>query len=105
MTLLTFSRIVKSNVSKHSDDIYKPLPQDDVYPLKYYRWVVYTAEDAVRAHQQTHHPSMYNVPDALVFAHIEFNMVAAKKVGRFSVTKVIMANIVSDTLCPDGTMT
>lgn len=51
-----------------------------MYPLKYYRWVVYTAEDAVRAHQQTHHPTMYNVPDALVYAQIEFNMAAAKKV-------------------------
>lgn len=72
-------KTVKSNVSKHSDDIHKPISNDDVYPLKYYRWVVYTAEDAIRAHQQTHHPTMYNVPDAFVFAQIEFNMAASKK--------------------------
>lgn len=69
----------KTNVSKHVDDTFKPMSKDNVYPLKYYRWVVYTAEDAVRAHQQTHHPTMYNVPDAYVFAQIEFNMAAAKK--------------------------
>lgn len=62
------------------DDTFKPACNDDVYPLKYYRWVVYTAEQAVEAHRQTHHPSMYNVPDALVYAQIDFNMEAAKKV-------------------------
>ncbi|XP_030035467.2 50S ribosomal protein L1 [Manduca sexta] len=64
---------------RHADDSYKPLPVDDVYLLKYYRWVVYTVEDAVKAHQETHHPTMFNVPDALVYAKIEFNMEAAKK--------------------------
>ncbi|CAB3251314.1 unnamed protein product [Arctia plantaginis] len=72
-------KTIKSTVSKHADDIFKPTSNDDVYPLKYYRWVVYTAEQAVEAHRQTHHPTMYNVPDALVSAQIEFNMEAAKK--------------------------
>lgn len=74
-------RVAKSNISKHIDDTLKPEAKDDVYPLKYYRWVVYTAEEAVLAHRQTHDPSMYNVPDALVYAQIEFNMQAVKQVG------------------------
>lgn len=72
-------KIVKSNVSKHYDDTFKPIPKDDVYPLKYYRWIVYTAEGAIEAHKQTHHSTMYNVPDALIYAQIEFNMEGAKK--------------------------
>ncbi|XP_075975918.1 mitochondrial ribosomal protein L1 [Anticarsia gemmatalis] len=72
-------KIAKSNVSKHVDDTFKPESKDDVYPLKYYRWVVYSVEDAILAHRQTHHPTMYNVPDAMVYAQIEFNMEAAKK--------------------------
>lgn len=70
---------VKQVTNKHLDDTYKPKPVDDVYPLKYYQWVVYTAQDAVKAHQETHHPTMYNDPMAMVYAHIEINMEAAKK--------------------------
>ncbi|XP_049871043.1 50S ribosomal protein L1 [Pectinophora gossypiella] len=69
----------KLSVSKFVDDSYKQLAKDDVFPIKYYRWVVYSAEEAVKLHQQTHHPTMYNVPDALVFAEIHFNMAAVKK--------------------------
>lgn len=72
-------RSVKVNINKHLDDTYKAEAKDDVYPMKYYRWVVYTAEEAVRAHQETHHPTMYNVPDALVYARVELNMEAVKK--------------------------
>ncbi|CAH0583270.1 unnamed protein product [Chrysodeixis includens] len=72
-------KISKATINKHLDDTFKPLAKDDVYPLKYYSWIVYTAEDAVKAHQQTHHPSMYNVPDAYVIARVEMNMQAAKK--------------------------
>lgn len=51
--------------------------------MKYFRWVVYTAEDAVRAHQETHDTTMYNQPDALVYAQVEMNMLAVKKVCNF----------------------
>ncbi|XP_013196503.2 large ribosomal subunit protein uL1 [Amyelois transitella] len=71
-------KVQKVHQDKHLDDSYKSIPKDDVYPLKFFRWVVYTAEDAVKAHQETHHPTMFNVPDALVFAQVEMNMKAAK---------------------------
>lgn len=67
-------------MDKHANDSYKPDSKDDVYPLKYYKWVVYSAEDAVKAHQETHHPTMYNQPNAYVYARIEFDMNAARKV-------------------------
>ncbi|KAJ0177992.1 hypothetical protein K1T71_006865 [Dendrolimus kikuchii] len=70
---------VKQAVNKYLDDTFKPVPGDDVYPLKYYRWVLYTAEDAVKAHQETHHPTMYNDPTAFVYAYIEVNMESTKK--------------------------
>lgn len=73
-------RDTKIHVNKHLDDSNKQISKDDVYPMRYYRWVVYTAEEAVLAHKETHHPTMYNVPDALVFAQVELNMEAVKKV-------------------------
>ncbi|XP_053605433.1 large ribosomal subunit protein uL1 [Plodia interpunctella] len=69
----------KVTVNKHLDDTFKRIAVDDVYPMKYFRWVVYTAEDAVRAHQETHDTTMYNQPDALVYAQVEMNMLAVKK--------------------------
>ncbi|XP_041989016.1 50S ribosomal protein L1 [Aricia agestis] len=72
-------KLAKVVTNKHLDDSFKSVSQDDVYPMRYYRWVVYTAEEAIRAHQETHHPTMYNVPDAFVNLRIEFNMEAVKK--------------------------
>ncbi|XP_072949883.1 large ribosomal subunit protein uL1 [Epargyreus clarus] len=72
-------RLSKINENKHADDSFKRMSQDDVFPMKYYRWVVYSAEDAVKAHQETHHPTMYNMPDALIYARVELNMQAVKK--------------------------
>ncbi|XP_037975532.2 50S ribosomal protein L1 [Plutella xylostella] len=70
---------ITTKVSKHLDDSFKQISKDDVFPMRYYRWPVYSAEDAVQAHQETHHPTMFNVPDALVFARVELNMEAVKK--------------------------
>ncbi|CAF4899439.1 unnamed protein product [Pieris macdunnoughi] len=72
-------KLAKTIINKHLDDSHKSIPQDNVYPLRYYRWPVYTAEEAVRAHQETHHPSMYNEPEAFVYAKVEINMEGVKK--------------------------
>ncbi|CRK92349.1 CLUMA_CG005923, isoform A [Clunio marinus] len=68
--------------NKHIDDSWKAIPADDVYVGKYYRWRVYTAPEAIEAHKETHHPSMYNEPNAPLFAHVELNM-QGEKVTRF----------------------
>ncbi|KAI5644500.1 ribosomal protein l1p/L10e family domain-containing protein [Phthorimaea operculella] len=72
-------KAAKLSQQRFIDDEYKGVSKDDVFPIKYYRWVVYTAEEAVKLHQETHHPTMYNVPDALVYAQIHMNMQAVKK--------------------------
>ncbi|XP_063546423.1 large ribosomal subunit protein uL1m [Cydia strobilella] len=69
----------KIQTPKHVDDFLKLISKDDVFPMKYYQWVVYSAEDAIRAHQETHHATMYNEPSAFVYARVEMNMEAAKK--------------------------
>lgn len=64
--------------NKHIDDSWKAIPLDDVYVGKYYRWRVYTVQEAIQSHIETHHPSMYNVPNAPLIAHIELNMQGEK---------------------------
>ncbi|KAI8420636.1 hypothetical protein MSG28_007880 [Choristoneura fumiferana] len=73
------NKAAKIHIPKHFDDSMKLISKDDVFPMKYYQWVVYSAEDAVKAHQETHHPTMYNEPNAFVFARVEINMEAAKQ--------------------------
>ncbi|XP_039750480.1 50S ribosomal protein L1 [Pararge aegeria] len=72
-------KVAKVNINKHQDMSYKLISNDDVFPMRYYQWVVYTAEDAVKAHQETHHPTMYNDTNAYVYAQVSINMEAAKK--------------------------
>lgn len=38
----------------------------------------YTFEEAIKNHRETHHPSMYNVPNAPVYVNVEINMQAEK---------------------------
>ncbi|GBP14578.1 Probable RNA-directed DNA polymerase from transposon BS [Eumeta japonica] len=66
-------------VNKHLDDSYKKICTDDVFPMRYFRWIVYTAEQAIEAHKETHHPTMYNDLNAYILAHVELNMQAVKK--------------------------
>jgi large subunit ribosomal protein L1 len=61
------------------DDSWKGLPIDDVYSMKYYRWKIYPFEEAVQCHRETHHPDMYNEPNASLHVHIELNMQGEKK--------------------------
>lgn len=64
------------------DDSWKQIAKDNVYVGKYYRWPVYTIQEAIQCHRESHHPSMYNVPNALLNVEIELNM-QAEKATRF----------------------
>ncbi|CAK1541250.1 unnamed protein product [Leptosia nina] len=86
-------KAAKILINKHLDDSFKAISSDNVFPMRYYRWPVYTAEEAIKAHQETHHPTMYNDTDGLVFAKVEMNMEAVKK-NRF------MENFTRLTLLP-----
>uniref|UniRef100_A0A1B0D1M8 Uncharacterized protein n=1 Tax=Phlebotomus papatasi TaxID=29031 RepID=A0A1B0D1M8_PHLPP len=72
-------KLVTSVIDKHYDDSWKQTPFDDVYVGRYYKWKVYPFREAVECHRETHHPTMYNVPNASLNVHIELNMVAEKK--------------------------
>lgn len=73
------NKVTKVHVNKHLDDSFKMESKDDVYPMRYYRRLTYSTEDAINAHKETHDPTMYNSLDSFVFAQIEFNMEAVKK--------------------------
>jgi large subunit ribosomal protein L1 len=76
------SRLKLDTSNKHVDDSWKAIPEDDAYVGKYYRWRLYTVADAIQCHKETHHPSMYNVPNAPLVAHVELNM-KGEKATRF----------------------
>jgi len=65
--------------NKHVDDSWKQTPTDNCYIGKYYRWTVFSIADAIKAHQETHHPTMYNAPNAPLQVTIELNMQGEKK--------------------------
>uniref|UniRef100_A0A1A9WY60 Large ribosomal subunit protein uL1m n=1 Tax=Glossina brevipalpis TaxID=37001 RepID=A0A1A9WY60_9MUSC len=64
--------------NKHVDDSWKQIPTDNCYVRKYYRWVVYTVAEAIQCHRETHHPSIYNEPNAPLMVDVELNMQAEK---------------------------
>lgn len=66
--------------SNRFNDSWKQTPVDDVWSAQYNKSKVYTFEEAVSCHRETHHPTMYNVPNAPLIAKIELDMRAEKKV-------------------------
>lgn len=60
------------------DDSWKPEPIDDVYINRFYRWKIYSFNEAVAFHRETHHPDMYNEPNASLKIRIELNMQGEK---------------------------
>lgn len=67
--------------SRKFNDSWKKDPIDDVYAMKYYKWIVYPFAEAVQAHRETHHPEMYNKPNANLFVTLDINMQGEKKVS------------------------
>lgn len=55
------------------------VPEDDVYVMKYYKWRMFTVEEAVEQFRLTHHPEIYNLPDSLVYLYMELSMATEKK--------------------------
>lgn len=76
---IRFSRLVIKRTNLHVDDSWKSTPKDENYVAKYYRWKIYSFEEAVKSHRESHHPSMYNEPNADLMVHVELNMKAEKQ--------------------------
>lgn len=58
----------------------KQEPTDNVFVAKYFKAIRYPFVDAVQCHKETHHPEMYNQPNAKLHLTVELNMLAEKKV-------------------------
>ncbi|XP_015117491.1 39S ribosomal protein L1, mitochondrial [Diachasma alloeum] len=67
------SQTLPLNIVKRLD-MWKAVTTDDVWLQKYHRWRVYSFEEAVQCHRETHHPTRYNMPDAYLNAFIELDM-------------------------------
>jgi large subunit ribosomal protein L1 len=61
-------------------DTWRAVASDDVYPDKFYRKSTFTFEKAIEMHRETHHPTIYNCPDAFVNLSIECDLHGEKKV-------------------------
>ena len=57
----------------------KPWPQDTVWSEMWCTWHRQSLQQAVCCLRENHHPTMHNMPDALVMVRLEFNLQAAKK--------------------------
>lgn len=60
------------------DESHLSLSVDNVFVMRMYKMVVYPFAEALQSHRETHHPDMYNKPDADLQIKIELNMVAEK---------------------------
>lgn len=72
-------KMLAARASRKFDDSWKRDPIDNVFPMKYYKWIVYPFVEAVNAHRETHHPEMYNKPNAELHLTVELNMQGEKK--------------------------
>ncbi|EFN65697.1 39S ribosomal protein L1, mitochondrial [Camponotus floridanus] len=61
------------------DDSKKPDPLDNVWIGQFHKWKIYSFEEAIQSHREIHHPTMYNLPNALLNAFIELDMQGSKK--------------------------
>ncbi|XP_011303166.1 39S ribosomal protein L1, mitochondrial [Fopius arisanus] len=67
------SEILSLNLLKR-DDSAKKTTTDDVWLQKYHQLKIFSFEEALQCHRETHHPTSYNLPNAFVNAFIELDM-------------------------------
>lgn len=65
------------------DDSKKPEPIDNVWISKLHKWKIHSFEEAVQNHRETHHPTIYNLPNALINAFIELDMQVKRKEKKY----------------------
>ncbi|RLU15021.1 hypothetical protein DMN91_012908 [Ooceraea biroi] len=54
-------------------------PTDNIWIIRYHKWKVHPFVEAVQGHHETHHPTIYNQPNAPIKAIIELDMQTEKK--------------------------
>lgn len=78
--------------TKRIREEWKQVSTDDVWIAKYYRWRLYNFAEAVECHRETHHPTVFNRPDAKLEVLVELDMRTAKPnkyVEKFTRTAMI----------------
>lgn len=78
-----FCRVQNTRIIRPIDDSFKLVSPDDVWPYKYYQWKVYSAAEAINCFKESHHPTMFNLPNSLLNVSIELNMALTKKVKTY----------------------
>uniref|UniRef100_A0A1B6CAE8 39S ribosomal protein L1, mitochondrial n=1 Tax=Clastoptera arizonana TaxID=38151 RepID=A0A1B6CAE8_9HEMI len=61
-------------VSKKSSEHLRNKAIDDVYISKFHAWKEFSFFEAIEAHKETHHPTIYNLSDSYVNLYIELDM-------------------------------
>lgn len=56
------------------DDSHLPLPIDDVYFIRKFRSKCHDFEEVVQNLRETHHPTVYNVPNAPLYLRVNLDM-------------------------------
>ncbi|XP_014239246.1 uncharacterized protein LOC106660813 [Cimex lectularius] len=69
----------KVTVSRRINEDHKKLPIDDVWITRFHQSKVYDFSEAVECHRETHHPHIYNCPNAPIKAFIELDLKSTKK--------------------------
>jgi len=72
-------KVQSTRIIRPINDSLKLVSPDDVWPYKYYQWKVYSAAEAINCFKESHHPTMFNLPDSLLNVSIELNMALTKK--------------------------
>lgn len=75
-----FRRDTKVNLKSYEH--LKPESSDDVWLTRSYSWRKFDFKEAIEAHRETHHPTVYNVPDAQINLFFELDMRTAKPVSK-----------------------
>ncbi|XP_014469238.1 PREDICTED: 39S ribosomal protein L1, mitochondrial [Dinoponera quadriceps] len=61
------------------DDSKKTEAIDNIWIIKDHKWKIYSFEEAVQAHREIYHPTIYNSPNAFLKAFVELDMQGMKK--------------------------
>lgn len=61
------------HVARKVDESNLPYPEDDIFLQKDFKMRVFQFQEALEAIRETHHPTMYNLPNAFVSATVEIS--------------------------------
>ncbi|KAI4498379.1 hypothetical protein M0802_006558 [Mischocyttarus mexicanus] len=73
------SKAAKAVIKKNFNEKERPSPIDNVWLIRAHSTKLYTIEEAVEYHRETHHPTIANCPNAKLIAKIDLSLQTEKK--------------------------